>query len=191
MLHPAGPGESRRLPEPDHIVFKAAFWVDNTHILAFGQKLGERSRGYLQDINNGPPRAFTPEGAVVDGPRWWTAPLSPDGTRVVAVDEHQSPLIYRLSDGSSEPINYLRPDDLPVQWAADGRALLVAHGGGAPWVVEHLDLATGTRTPAATIRAHDPAGLRISIFAISRDAKYYVHSFSRLLSDLYVVEGLK
>jgi hypothetical protein len=38
---------------------------------------------------------------------------------------------------------------------------------------------------------HDPAGLRLSVFGISRDAKYYVHTYARLLSDLYVVDGLK
>jgi len=59
------------------------------------------------------------------------------------------------------------------------------------WTIERQDLATGQRTPAATIRAHDPAGLRLSVFAISPDAKYYVHSYSRLLSDLFVVDGLK
>jgi hypothetical protein len=53
------------------------------------------------------------------------------------------------------------------------------------------DLSTGKRTPATTIRAHDPAGLRQSMFKISRDAKYYVHSYSRLLSGLLVVNGLK
>jgi hypothetical protein len=47
--------------------------------------------------------------------------------------------------------------------------------------VERLNLSTGKRTPATTIRAHDPAGLRQSVFAISRDAKYYIHSYSRLL----------
>jgi hypothetical protein len=47
------------------------------------------------------------------------------------------------------------------------------------------------RTPATTIDAHDPAGLRQSQLAISRDAKYYAHSYSRLLSDLLVVNGLK
>lgn len=35
------------------------------------------------------------------------------------------------------------------------------------------------------------AGLRLSVFGISRDAKYYVHTYARLLSDLYVVEELK
>jgi hypothetical protein len=42
-----------------------------------------------------------------------------------------------------------------------------------------------------TIRPHGAAGLRLSVFGISRDAKYYVHSYARLLSELYVVEGLK
>jgi hypothetical protein len=100
-------------------------------------------------------------------------------------------MIYRIDGAVPEPLPRLSPGDIPVQWTSDGRGLLVAHGGGLPWVVERLDLSTGTRTPATTIRAHDPAGLRLSVFAISRDAKYYVHSYSRLLSNLVVVSGLK
>jgi hypothetical protein len=67
----------------------------------------------------------------------------------------------------------------------------VAHRDGVSWVVELLDLVSGRRTPAVTIRAHDTAGLRLSVFGISRDAKYYVHTYARLLSDLFVVEGVK
>jgi hypothetical protein len=122
--------------------------------------------------------------------RWWSLPVSPDGKRVVGSDE-RGPVVYVVETGAREPIPGLQPDDAPVQWTSDGRALLVAHGSGLPWVVERLDLTTGQRTPAATIRAHDPAGLRLSILALSRDARYWVHSYSRLLSDLYVVEGLK
>ena len=85
----------------------------------------------------------------------------------------------------------LQRDDVVVQWTADGRALLVAHGNGLPWIVERLDLASGQRTPGVTIRAHDPAGLRLSVIGISRNGKYWVHTYSRMLSDLYVVEGLK
>lgn len=81
--------------------------------------------------------------------------------------------------------------DVVVQWSSDGRGLLVGHRDGLPWVVERLDLVSGRRTPAVTIRAHDAAGLRLSVFGISRDAKYYVHTYARLLSDLYVVDGLK
>ena len=73
----------------------------------------------------------------------------------------------------------------------DGHGLLVAHRDGLSWIVERMDLVSGRRTPAVTIRPHDAAGLRLSVFGVSRDAKYYVHTFARLLSDLYVVEGLK
>jgi uncharacterized RmlC-like cupin family protein len=50
---------------------------------------------------------------------------------------------------------------------------------------------SATFASAVTIRPHGAAGLRLSVFGISRDAKYYVHSYARLLSELYVVEGLK
>jgi hypothetical protein len=191
FVHPTGPGESRMLPDPDRIVYNVAGWQDATHVIAFGQKSGERSRGYVQDINGGPPRAFTPEGMIAALVRWWALPIAPDGTRVVGADEHGTPVIYRIDGSAAQPIAGLAAGDVPVQWTPDGRGLIVGHGDGLPWVVERLDLSTGTRTPATTIRAHDPAGLRQSMFAISRDAKYYVHSYSRMLSDLLVVNGLK
>jgi hypothetical protein len=190
FVHPTGPGESRMLPNPDRIVYNLAGWQDATHVIAFGQKSGERSRGYVQDINDGPPRAFTPEGMIAALVRWWALPISPDGTRVVGADEHGTPVVYRIDGSAAQPIAGIAAGDVPVQWTPDGRGLIVAHGDGLPWVVERLDLSTGTRTPATTIRAHDPAGLRQSMVAITRDAKYYVHSYSRLLSDLLVVNGL-
>ena len=191
LVHPTGPGASRTLPNPEQIVYNLVGWQNATHVVGFGQKSGGRSRGYVQDISGGPPRAFTPEGMTATVVRWWQLPVAPDGTRVVGADEHGTPVIYRIDGSAAEPIAGLAAGDVPVQWTPDGRGLIVAHGEGLPWVVERLDLSTGTRTPATTIRAHDPAGLRLSIFAISRDARYYVHSYSRLLSNLVVVNGLK
>jgi hypothetical protein len=191
FVHPTGPGESRKLPDPDRIVYNLVGWQDATHVIGFGQKSGERSRGYVQDMNGGPPRAFTPEGITATLVRWWRLPVAPDGTRVVGADEHGTPVIYPIDGSAAQPIAGLAAGDVPVQWTPDGRGLIIAHGEGLPWVVERLDLLTGKRTPANTIRAHDPAGLRLSMFAISRDAKYYVHSYSRLLSDLLVVNRVK
>jgi eukaryotic-like serine/threonine-protein kinase len=191
FLHPTGPGDSRELPDPERIVFDIASWLDNTHIVGFGQKQGQRSRGFVQDINSGPPRPFTPEGAGVGMMRWWSLPVSSDGTRVIARSDAGVPTIYRIDGGPPEPVPGLHPGELPIQWTPDGHGILVAHGGGLPWIVEKMDLATGRRTPALTIRAHEPAGLRLSLIAVSPDARYYVHSFSRLLTDLFVVQGLK
>jgi hypothetical protein len=191
FLHPTGPGASRTLTDPDNIVFNNAGWLDPNHVIAFGQKTGERSQGYIQDINGGPPRRFTPEGAAVNVPTWWTLPISPDGTRVVVKDDQGSAVIYPVAGGAPTPVPHLNPGDVVVQWSPDGHGLLLAHREGLPWVVERLDLVSGRRTRAVTIRAHDAAGLRLSVFGISRDAKYYVHTYARLLSDLFVVDGLK
>jgi Tol biopolymer transport system component len=190
-LHPTGPGASRTLPNPEKIVFNNSGWLDANHVIAFGQKAGERSQGYVQDINNGPPRRFTSEGTEFNVPTWWTLPVSPDGTRVVATDDRGSTVICAVAGGAPTPVPHLNPGDVVVQWTPDGHGLLVAHRDGLPWVVERLDLASGRRTSAVTIRPHDAAGLRLSVFGISRDAKYYVHSYARLLSELYVVDGLK
>jgi hypothetical protein len=191
LVHPTGPGESKTLPDPDRIVYNLVGWQDATHVIGFGQKSGERSRGYVQDLNGGLPRPFTPEGMTANGLRWWLLPVAPDGTRVIGADEHGTPMIYSIDGAAPVPVPKLAAGDLPVQWTPDGGGLLVARGDGLPWVVERLDLSTGRRTPATTIRAHDPAGLRLSIFSVSRDAKYYIHTYSRLLSNLFVVNGLK
>ena len=37
---------------------------------------------------------FTPEGATVKALKWWTLPISPDGTRVVAMSDRDAAEIY-------------------------------------------------------------------------------------------------
>jgi hypothetical protein len=191
LLHPTGAGSTRYLPNPQKLLFDVAAWLpDSRRVVMFGQVAGQPSRGYVQDIDGGPPRPFTKEGARVSLLRWWRLPVSPDSSRVIARNDQGVPTIFRIDNGETEPIAGLRPDDLPVQWLADGRAILVAHGDGLPWVVERLDLATGRRTPAYEVRARDAAGLRLSMLAPSTDGKHWAHSYSRLLTDLYIVEGL-
>src|SRR5204863_8872044 len=53
LLHPTGPGQSRPLSDPENISFDLAGWLDDGHIVGFGQRQGQRSRGYVQDINGG------------------------------------------------------------------------------------------------------------------------------------------
>ncbi len=190
LIHPTGAGEMRTLSNPEQLVYRGAAWLpDSRRVVAFGSAEGHPVRGYIQDINNGPPRPFTAEG--VSASKWWSLPISPDGTRVLALSADGVACVYRIDDGSPEPVRGLQSGEVPVRWAEDGKSLLVARGGGLPWVIERLDIATGRRTPVREIRAHDVAGLRLSIFAITPDGRYYVHSYTRLLSDLFVVDGLR
>ena len=97
-------------------------------------------------------------------------------------------MIYRFDGAPVEPIKGIAAGDVP---AVDARWTWAARRTwrGIPWVVERLDLSTGRRSLRP--RSARRWGLRLSVFAISRDAKYYVHTYSRLLSDLLVVTGLK
>ena len=192
LLHPTGAGSSRQLPNPQKLLFDIAVWLpDSRRVVMFGQVPGQPSRGYVQDIDGGPPRPFTKDGSRVSPVIWWRLPVSPDSTRVIARNNKGIPTIFHIRNGDTEPIAGLRPDDLPVQWLADGNAILVARGGGLPWIVERLDLATGRRTPAYEVRARDAAGLRLGILAPSTDGSHWAHSYSRLLSDLNIVKGLR
>jgi len=190
LLHPTGAGQTRKLPNPDNLVFDSAAWVpDSRHVVMFGQAQGGMSRGYVQSIDGDPPRPFTPEG--VRSARWWLLPVSPDGTRVVAIGKDGKQAVMRLSDGESTVIPGLQDDELIVQWLADGRSVLAARGGGQPWRVDRLNLSTAQRTPALEVGVPDAAGLRLSVLAIAPDGRHYVHAYSRLLTDLYVVRGLR
>ena len=102
------------LPNPDQIVYNLVGWQDATQVVAFGQKNGDRSRGYVQDINGGPPRPFTPEGMTATLVRWWRLPISPDGTRVVGADEYGTPMIYRIDGSAAEPVAGLAAGDATV-----------------------------------------------------------------------------
>ena len=192
MLHPTGAGQTRTLPNPDKLVFDAVAWLpDSRGIVLFGQQQGQLSRGYVQNIDGGPPRPFTAEGVGVRSVRWWSLPVSPDGTRAIAIDADNRSAIFRLADGAASPVPGLRDGEIVVQWLDGGNELLVAGAGGAPWKIERLNLSTGQRSPALEVRPRDAAGLRLSLIAFSTDGRHYVHSYSRLLSDLFLVEGLR
>jgi eukaryotic-like serine/threonine-protein kinase len=190
LLHPIGPGQSRELPNPPAIPLNAAAWLPDGRLIAFGQPKDGPPRGYVLATDGTPPRAFTAEG--VDSVRWWAVMVSPDGSRTVA----RMPggvIVTHPVDGQGEPqpIRGLRDDDVPVGWSEDPKVLFVAHGNGLPWIVERLDLATGRRTAALQIGARERAGLRLSTLAISPNGRYYVHSYSRLLTVLFTAEGLR
>jgi dipeptidyl aminopeptidase/acylaminoacyl peptidase len=189
VVHPTGPGQSRRLPNPDNLLIDTLAWMDSQRIVMLGQRRGELSRAFVQSVDGGPPRPFTPPGMGVSSP-WWALPVSSDG-RIIARNEHGDVSIFFVDGRSPVPISGIRENEVPIQWTSDGLGLLVTSGTGAPRVVDRIDLGTGRRTRVLEITAREKAGLRLSIVAVSPDAKYYVHSYSRLLSDLYVVEGLK
>ena len=101
-------------------------------------------------------------------------------------------MIYPVNGGAPQPV--LEPQRLATSSCNGART-----AAGCWWhiVTGCRGSSSGWTSPAVSGRRRRrfvltiAAGLRLSMFGISRDAKYYVHTYARLLSDLYVVEGLK
>jgi len=57
--------------------------------------------------------------------------------------------------------------------------------------MSRLDLVTGRRVPWRTLSIADPAGFAPFGAVITPDGQAYAVSYGRLLSNLFLVEGLK
>ena len=186
---PIGPGQSHAVSTGDVQVQRAFFFPDGRHILEVGNASGGHGlRLWVQDGDTGIPRPISPEGATFSGYRGC---ISPDGKRVAALDPQGKPVIYDVAGGPPAFIPSVQNDELPVQWTADGKSLLVG-GREIPTRVFMINLATGQRKLFKTFSSSDPTGLTDnSPPNFSRDLKSYVYSYTRITSDLYIVDGLK
>ena len=190
LLHPTGPGQTREVPNPDRINIDNARWLpDGRGIALLGRSTERRSRGYVLAADGGSSRAFTPEG--VEPVRWWTMPVSPDGSQVVARGPDGQIRAYPVDGGPARQIPGLAEPDVPLEWTADGKAIFIARQEGGTWRVRRLDVSTGRESPWMEVTPPEVAGLRVSQLCLTPDGRHYVHSYSRLLTDLYVVEGIR
>ena len=185
---PTGAGESRIISTGDVQVASAHFFPDGKRILEIGNQAGAKGlRLWVQDGNGGTPKPISPEG--VDSRMTGTIAL--DGLRVAAVDPSGKIVIYRVDGGEAINVPGTTVGERPLEWMPDGKSLLVCRAD-APNVVYEVEIGSGKRKPFRTIAL--PEGLSAQDLGtpiFSSDFKSYVYAYSRIASDLYVVEGLK
>jgi len=154
---------------------------------ATGEAVDSEPYELVQALDGGPPRPVTPEGIRIT----WH-PVSPDGRTVAAVGPGDQVFLYPLRGGDPEPVRGIVAGDRPVRWSADGRAIFLLRDGELPAPLIRLDLATGRREPWKQFMPSDPAGVGlINPAFVTPDGRHYVYSFRRVLSDLYLAEGLR
>jgi hypothetical protein len=97
-----------------------------------------------------------------------------------------------VKGGEPQPIPGVQTNERIARFTADGKSVFVYNFAGLPCMITRIDLATGKRTVWKQIVPADAARVdAIGGINITPDAKSYVYSYPRTLSDLYVVEGLK
>ena len=185
VLLPTGVGESRPLTD-DKVEHSGVAWLPDSKSIVFSAtEPGHGPRTFVQDIQGGAPRALTPQGTA--GSR-----VTQDGKYVLARDPKRQEWLYPIAGGEPQRLNLdLTANEIPLRFSPDGKSLLVLTRG-IPLKIARADLATGHREPWKELAPADPAGVQSIVnIRFSADGKSYAYSTLRVLSDLYVVDGLK
>jgi hypothetical protein len=190
-LLPTGTGEPKTVPTAGLDFSGAGNWLpDGRRLLLAAAEKGRPPRVFVVDVGTGTRRAVTPEGfASFRGPSSGN-PVSPDGTRFLAVDAKLNRFVGFTVGTAPRPAQGFLPQELPVRWAADGRSIIVRRLG-FPIKLTLLNVETGERRPWKEIR---PVGTQTGgarILLISDDGETYAYQNFGALSDLYLIDGLK
>jgi Tol biopolymer transport system component len=185
VLLPTGVGEPRQLTDDKTDHFNFAWLPDSKSIVYAAAEGGRAPRSYLLNIQGGTPKPITPEGT-------FGGLVTPDGKSLLAVDGKRQRWLYPLAGGEPQSFKVVpTPEERTMQFTADGKSVLL-RTRTIPVKITRVDIATGKREPWKEIVPADPAGVQsIPSVRFSADGKSYAYSIGRILSDLYVVDGLK
>ena len=188
QLLPTGVGQPRPLMNDKIYHLRAAWYPDGKRILFTGSEPGRPPRLFVYDLATGASRPITPEGTsalvITD------IGMSPDGKRIlVTTSGRYAVLALEGGDTTAVPIRGLLPEEEPIGWDPSGKYVLV-RVRELPLKISRLDPDTGKREFWKQITPAEPAGVEdISILKFVAGA--YAYSYYRILSELYVVDGLK
>jgi Tol biopolymer transport system component len=189
MLLPTGAGQARSIATGTVIYQGCAFFPDGTRVVAAGSEPGHRSRLYVVPLDGSKPRPITPEGVTLLPT---SGTVSPDGRTIPALGPDRRIMLYPSEPGEPRPAPGLQPDELPIRWTPDGRAMWVFRPSEVPTKVYQVDMTTGDRKLWKELTPPDPAGvLTMGPIVMTPDGKSYVYSYRRTLDELVLVEGLK
>jgi eukaryotic-like serine/threonine-protein kinase len=187
ILLPTGPGEVKALTH-DSINHSRARWLpDGQRLIFSGKEPGHAAHIYREDSYDAKPVPITPEG--IDP---LVIVLSPDGQQVASVAADGNTFAYPIAGGEAKQIVGIVPGEEPIEWSADGKAIYLYKPGDLPAKVYRLDLTTHQKTLWKELMPSDSAGVsRIGPILMTADGNTSLYGYHRVLSDLYLVEGLK
>ena len=186
-LVPTGAGEARQLTH-DTISYGGARWLpDGKRLLAAGIETGHGARDYLIDVSSGDSKPITPEGIA-------GTQLSPDGRSTAVLNADRQAGIWPLDGGGLRLIPGFDPNDYVTGWSPDGSSLYVTSNRASDRVakVYKLNITTGKKEFWKTFGADAASGFGgVGGPHLSKDGTAYAYVYDRVLSEAYVVTGLK
>jgi eukaryotic-like serine/threonine-protein kinase len=184
QLLPIGAGQPRRLTNAALQHVRVGWIPDGSGLVCTAAEPNHPPRSYWMDLS-GKTRAITPEGTA-------GTDVTSDSKYLLALDAQGKRWLYPLTGGEPKPfpINLSESERL-IKFELDGKSILISQRG-VPDKIFRVFLDGGRREEILEITPPDPAGVLAVLDArFSADDKAYAYSYFRVLSDLWVVDGLK
>jgi eukaryotic-like serine/threonine-protein kinase len=189
LLLPTGVGTPVSLPKISGTLLWVDWTPDGKNILYAMSENGRPSRLWLQDVETGKTRAFTAEGVEM---LLYAHLISPDSKFIIGRGSDRELHLYPLSGGSPQPLPRIQPGEQPLRWSSDGGSLYVYTPGPPPARVDLVRLSDGKREKWRDLVPEDTAGVAfIRPPLITPDGRFYVYSYTRVLSELFLVRGIR
>ena len=189
-LVPTGTGEARQLTHDSISYSYVRFLPDAKRLLASGIEAGHGGRDYLIDLISGDSKPITPEGVA-------GTVVSPDGRSVAVREPDGKRGIWSLEAGEFHPIPGCASYFNVVGWSPDGASVYVIPsrrvGQALKSVnVSRVNIQTGKMDPWKTFGQETGAGVsNVAAPHLSSDGNAYAYLYVRVLSEAYVISGLR
>jgi len=186
---PTGAGAPRQLVSTVGDYSWPRFVPDGSRIY-FAAALGTKpAKLYTQSVNGGKPVPLAGEGY---GGVLFPRPISPDGKLIAAIAANRKLVMVPVDGGAPVPVPGSVEDEAAVGFTADNRYLFTSLIGELPPHINRIDLKSGQRQVWRDIHPSDPAGiLFIAPTSVTPDGQGYAYAYGRMISELFVVDGVK
>jgi eukaryotic-like serine/threonine-protein kinase len=191
MLYPVGAGQPRIIAQGARGYVAASFVRGNTSAVITINTANAEYQHLIIDLTTGTTRPVTPIWMHI------RHAVSNDGRYLLAKRIAKPFYLFRLDEQRPdwehlEPVAGFGEQDYPIVWSTDDRSVYVAHIADGRRAVVKVDVATGKREPVIDLAPTDPAGVTTADHpAMTPDGGAFAYSYSRVLSTLYVVKGLR
>jgi Tol biopolymer transport system component len=165
---------------------KVGWLPGGSRILFPAKQPGRAPRTFIQDTGGGQPRPLTPEGT-------WGWLLTPDGRFLLVYDAAANASLFPVEGGGApQPLPFLKPEFVPLNFTTDGRSLFVCRRGASP-AVWRMDLSNGSLDAGRAIPLPDPSPnfFNNQSLRITPDGQSIAYVVNTRLDELYVVHGLR
>lgn len=192
-LLPIGAGETKLLsPVKSESFFYqpwSCFFPDGEKILFAANERDRGTKLYVQGLNE-KAVCITPdeEGTEISSPH----SISPDGKLVAIINAEKRVCLLEIENGECTELSELESDYLPTRWSKDGKYIYVRERGRVPATVFRYEPETGIKQKLLELMPKDRTGVyEILRILLTPDASSYAYSYTRELSDLFIIEGLR